>query len=289
MGGAPGSTNVSQQANIPDELKPLINGSVGWTLGLQNNLPLSQFTQWSPRGVAGLSPLQAYGMQNIPGLFGTEPAYTGAFQTMATLPELTARPLSTPPAELASIAQLNDVVGGPVGSSPATRQAMEAWRQFTLPTVQHEAALQGVGRSGQELIDTALSSTQAMVPLLQTEIANRMQSAKEFQNIAGAETSREQFPREQTAAALTALGPQLTNLGTQMFNQRVQAIDEALRGGQINRDVAQQEFDAAREEFSRLQALSEAGTLGPLGQVLPSLIGSKTNTQKDLYSAVLGK
>ena len=80
---------------IPPDLKPLINSCVGGTQGLQNNLPLSQFTGWDPRQTAGLSDLQQWGMQNIPGLGQTEPGYQGAFNALATIPELSSRPVET--------------------------------------------------------------------------------------------------------------------------------------------------------------------------------------------------
>lgn len=290
--GSPGSTNVNQTANIPDELKPLVNGSVGWTLGLQNALPLSQFTQYNPAGTADLSDLQKFGMEQTPGLSQwaqSNPYLTSAFGNFAEMPEIASRPVSNPAAEQAALAQLNQLTSGPIGSSPYTQQGMEAWKQFTLPQVQNEAALAGLGRSGPYIENVLKSQTQALMPLLQQEIGNREASVGQLGGIAGAETARELLPRQQTLDALGSTGNQMVNLAQMTFTQKSQAIEEALRAGQISRDVAQQQSDAARQEFMRLQSLSEAGTLGPLGQILPSMIGSNTSKSKDLFSGIMGK
>lgn len=284
-----GSSETTQRAQIPDELKPLINDSVATARGLQVGLPLGDFAQWGPRGVADLSPLQAYGLQNIPGLFNEERASQGAWNALEAVPELAARPVETPPAELGQLAQLWETTSGPIGSSPATRSGMEAWRQTVLPTVQNEMALMGLGRSGPALEEIARSQTGALTPLLQQEIENRMRSVPMLGDVASAQTARTLHPRDQTINALLQSIPMATTLGESMFSQRATAIEQALRGGQITREVAQQEFDAANEEKNRLQALSEAASLGPLGQALPSMIGTKQSSQKDLWSAIMGK
>ena len=284
-----GRTTAEQAATIPKELKPLIEGSTAWTLGLQQNLPLSQFTRYNPQGVADLSPMQRYGLQNVPGLFGTDPMAKGAAQAIGQLPELTSRPVETPSGELAAIMQLLQTTGGPIGSSPSTKAGMEAWKSAVLPTVENEMVQAGLGRSGDLLKSVGASASQAAFPLLQQEVQNRMASVPMLRDIAGAQTERTLEPRRQTAEALKFAATQGTALSRELFQQKVTAIQEAFRAGQITRDVAQSRFDAAKEEAARLQALSEAGTLGPLGQVLPSLLGRKTTQQKDVFSAIMGK
>lgn len=284
-----GRTTAEQAAKIPEELKPLIKGSVGQVLDLQGNLPLSQFTGYTPRGVADLSPMQRYGLENVPDLFGTDPMAMGAAHAITQLPELTSRPVETPTGELVALMQLLQTTGGPIGSSPTTKAGMEAWKSAVLPTVENEMVQAGLGRSGDLLKAVGASASQAAFPLLQQEVQNRMASVPMLRDIAGAQTERTLEPRRQTAEALKFGATQSTALSHEMFQQRVTAIEEAFRAGQITRDVAQEQFDAAKEEADRLQALSEAGTLGPLGQVLPSLLGRKTTQNKDLYSAIMGK
>ena len=285
-----GGQNVNQQAQIPDELKPLITGSVGNVLGLQGALPIGSFTTPQPGGVAGLSPMQTWGMNQIPSLFQPSAGQGAAWGAISEMPELASRPLSTPSAETNQLGVLGSVIGGPVGSSPATRSGMEAWRQSVLPTVEHEMVNAGLGRSGDLLKAVGSSASQAMFPLLQQEIANRMTGAGMLGQVAQAQTQREMVPREQTLQSLQFGANTGLQLASQEFQQRQAAIQQALSAGQITRDIAQQQLDNAHSEFLRLAALSEAATLGPLGQVLPSLIGTRARTSRNVgVLDVLGK
>lgn len=286
-----GSTTTSQRAEIPTELKPLVTGSVGQELGLQQNLPISQFTSANPTPVAGLSDLQNYTLGAVPDLFQTDPAAMAAFGAYAQAPEIASQQVATPPAEQAQIEQLWNTVGGPVGSSPATQAGMQAWQANVLPTVENEMVAAGLGRSGDLLQAVGQSASQAAFPLIQQEIGNRMSSIPMLGQLAGAEQQRQLYPREQTLSTLQSGAQGLTNLSNTMFGQRQGAIQTGLQAGAVPRSVSQELNAAAGSDFSRLQALSEAATLGPTGQLLPSLIGANATQSNPLgiLGPILGK
>jgi hypothetical protein len=290
MSGGGGGQEGSSTPQIPDELKPIIAGSTQQILDLQNALPLSSFAQATPQLVPGFSPYSAMGMQQTPGLSAIEPGSLGAFQAYSALPEIASREVPTPGATYAQQGLLQQLMGGPIGSSPATIGAMQSWRSNVLPTVQNEMALQGLGRSGPELEAVARSQTGAFVPFVQQEIQNRMTSLGVLQEMANAETQRWQYPSQQTMQALTTQAQGLASLGQSMFDQKTQAIKAQMDAGTLQEDRARELFGAAMDDYLRLQNLSMAATLGPFGQLAPSLIGQKTSTSRNLGMLdILGK
>lgn len=288
--GAGGGQEGTSTPVIPEELKPLITGSVNQILNTQGALPLSAFATATPQLVPGFSPYTAMGIQQTPGLSAIQPGSLGSFQAYTALPEVASREVPTPGATYAQQGLLQQLLGGPIGSSPATVGAMNSWRTNVLPTVQNEMALQGLGRSGPELEAVARSQTQALVPFVQQEIQNRMTSLGVLQEMANAETARWMYPSQQTLQALTTQAQGLASLGQSMFDQQVTAINQQLQAGQIQEDRARELFGAAMDDFLRLQNLSMAATLGPFGQLAPSMIGQETTTQRNIGALdILGK
>jgi hypothetical protein len=146
--------------------------------------PLSAFTGTQPNAVQPLSPEQLQLIQSIEGqvekptLNAPETSAMGAYQRM----------IDTQP-----------------GQSPATQAAIaaleEQYQRNTLPSLQNQAALSGLGKSGALLDATAAARSgvsAAEVPLLQADIQNQMQGA---QGLLGIGQTIEQRPtgRAQTA------------------------------------------------------------------------------------------
>lgn len=268
-----GGDSVTQTAEIPEEFKPLINSSSAQIQNLQGMMSIGNFAQQNPQLIAGLSPLMAYAIEQSPGLGMVQPAHLGAFSTAATIPEITAQPIPQPGAEKTALQGIQYLTGGPLGMSPATTQGMKAWEQSVLPTVQNQNVLAGLGNSGAYTDAAARSATEASVPLIQTEIQNRVAMIPMLQEIARDETARFTKPRDDTVKALTTMVGEMRMLGDSMFKQKLQAIQTQFAMGQVTRDIAQQQADAAYNDYLRLQALAESASFGVFGTMAPSAMG----------------
>ena len=130
---------------------------------------------------------------------------------------------------------------GPLGFSPATQAAMGAFTQNTLPTIQNQLQLQGLGQ-GPAIADVAGRSLATALPQFQqNDMSNRLQAAQ----------------------GMTGLGSQLILPGQQ------QAANFMQSSGELQRGLAQDVFDSQREEQLRLQGLSESATTGAFGTYQP--------------------
>lgn len=289
--GSGGTTQLAQP-QIPEELKGLMSGSANAALGAQNLNPLSLFTTPNPQQIAPLSNLQNAGLEGIGTLPGAgQAAYHAAFGNLATAPELYGLPIGTPGAENQALGQLGQLTGGEIGSSPATQAGMRAWQSSVLPQVQNQMSQAGLGRGGDLLKAVGGSASEAFFPLIQQEVQNRMGSVPLYNQIGQQQQERGRRPIEQMAGSFERAAPILSQMSQQQFDQRKQSIETALAGGKLTQDQAQKGLDALKNEQDRLQALSEATSLGPLGQLGSSLIGSKSTTKSPLgmIGAILGK
>ena len=130
---------------------------------------------------------------------------------------------------------------GALGQSPATQAFMESFTQNTLPVIQGQAQLQGLG-NGPAIPDMAGRALGTALPqIMQNDASNRLQAAQ----------------------GLTGLGSQLILPGQQ------QAANQQASAGQLQRGMQQDVFDSAREEMLRLQGLSESSTTGAFGTYQP--------------------
>ena len=131
--------------------------------------------------------------------------------------------------------EINQLTGGPVGSSPATQQAMKSFQDFTAPNIEQQMALSGLGRSQAAGQSVANASEQAMVPLMQTEIANREAAIPQLQTTGDTATSaamgygglqrdigtqqqqaNQQAQQNQTSIAEQLLGIPMAGIGSAM-------------------------------------------------------------------------
>jgi len=173
----------------------------------------------------------------------------------------------------AGLGQLGALVGGRIGESPVTQQAIAALRapleaQFfetTLPTIQNQMSLAGLGRSGalgDEIRKAALSTAgvfqKGITPLLQQEISMRERAVPQLLSLA----------REQTGFQERAV-PQLLSLAREQVGRQERAIPMMFglaeaQAGRQERGIAEllglAEGQAARRERGATQmlGLSEA-------------------------------
>ena len=76
--------------------------------------------------------------------------------------------------------------------------------------------------------------------------------------------------------AMLSAAPLELSAGGAETQRRLQELDAAMRVGGVERGVAQSEEQAAMADYLRRQALSEQALFGPMGQVLPTSLGSTT-------------
>lgn len=131
------------------------------------------------------------------------------------------RGLGTPDAENEAMRIWSSVFGGDtVGSAPSTRQAMEAMeKQYetrSLPSLQNQLAIAGLGRSGalsQGIADLRGQMAEATVPLLQQEIDTRLKGASAMSELGRIQTAREEAPLTRELQYLTSMTPIMERMG----------------------------------------------------------------------------
>jgi hypothetical protein len=169
----------------------------------------------------------------------------------------------------------------PLGQSPDTQAAMNAWNALVRPQVQNQMGLAGLGRSGALGDALSLSETQAVVPFLQQEIANRQQSAQALPGLqmqAAGMLPQTQFqaagmlPGQQMQAA--GMLPQIQAGAAQALpSLESQQMQAGISTGDYLRNIQQQQLDAPYQDFLRRQALSE-NLLSGGAAIMPSTFGS---------------
>lgn len=146
----------------------------------------------------------------------------------------------TAPADLsAARAQLQQLTGGPIGSSPATQAGMQAFQELTLPSLMQTAALQGNASGGAALEAAQQGATAAAVPLIQQEIANRQAAVGQYGNLQ---------------------------------QQQMQSLAAALEASGIPRDVAMQQAQAQFQKAMQGFGIEQQVQMTPL-DIITSLLG----------------
>jgi len=192
---------------------------------------------------------------------------------------------------------LTPMLEGQPGQSPLTQAAVQAFQQNTLPIIQQQMQLAGLGRSGALGVSIADAMASAMPQFIQQDIQNRLAAAGMIPQFAlgqegltqQAAVSAADIANQEQLRQLQALG-----LGSQTLlgwgglqnqasqNQLAQmqlALQAAGAGGELQQGIAQQALDAAQLERLRLQGLSEAGTTSLFGG-LPATLGQTSTTQQ---------
>ena len=209
--GGGGTTTTSTQATIAPELRGLFSQTgdllQGLQMGEETGSVLDQFMQSFPQFI----PQASQGQRDIMGRQRER-----AFGSMMTLPEQYA------------MMQSNELVGGPIGSSPATQAAMAA----ATPGIENQMEMAGLGRSG--ALPQALAS--AYGPIVAQEIAGRQ-----------------------------AMVPQFLNLGKTLTERESTLLGEAGTSEEANRQLMAQQAQADTQDMLRRQNLAQSFITGVLG------------------------
>ena len=214
--GGGGTTTTTQQPSVPPEITALMRFVTPDVQQAYTQGPLSGFTGAQPMAVPGLTPQQQGAVD-----------FSAGAVTQPTLqsPEALA---------LMNLAQLSS---GPIGSSPATTEAMKSWEATTGEQIKNQLAMAGIGRSGALATDLGVARSAAHVPLLQQEIANR----------------------------LGTVGP-LAQLGGTMETRPVARQQTAFDMGEMVRQIAQAQAQSQQADYLRRQGIAESITAGVTGQ-----------------------
>lgn len=271
--GTKGSTTTINQATPqPDPtIQPLIKASADKFLEAQMGSPslLSLLTA-TPQNVPGQNALEQYfsslqyGMATPGAALDASGNVTLPTSGSSTNP-LNAMSFATQP-EQQALDLISKMTGGPLGSSPATQEGMAAlerqYQQDTLPTLQNQLMLAGLGNSGAlaEGIARARGGVaSATVPLLQQEMVDRMNAVN-----------------------------QLAGLGGGLAQRQASTIGTALATAGTPREIETQQEQAKFLDQQRQQALIEQLTMGPLNIFGPSLVGQAGTSGQDFSTRTGG-
>jgi len=305
MGGSGGRGTSTTTANIPTELRPLFANTGRETIKLQGKAPVSGFLDPNPAGVADLSGTTTRAIGGIPGIGETPEAEVAARRGIGSLPGIAGR---TPGTErLSDIAgteisnqRLSDIAGQGVSAealrnSPFLSAADDFFKSEILPGIENRATLSGLGRS--TAVTNATSKTRAANALQALQAAQSGEEAR-ISRILGAERTGQQLEEgrvgRQIGAETTGIGVRergigreaaavesgiqnLRGLGGAETGRRLSEFEAGLRGGDIERGVEQERFNAENADAIRRQGISEQALFGPLGQ-LPSTFGQTTRS-----------
>lgn len=200
-------------------------------------------------------------------------------------------------------------MSGPVGQSPVLQQAVDQFKALTMPVIQNQFALQGLGNSpalGQAI---GVSMGNALVPLISEDMKNRLsainlaqqrvggagqlqlgqQELDQMAALRGAQVADASAGRQLQSLGLAgqfgaASGNQMSDLSNQLRQRQELSLSAYGSAGEAQRNVRQQAYDSAYQDYLRRQALSEASSTGLFGgSVLPPTLqqSSRTKTSSD--------
>lgn len=181
------------------------------------------------------------------------------YASQATLEPFQPGPYATPLTNWA-LQQYAPFTEGQIGYSPLTQAALDAFQQQTLPVIQQQFELQGLGRSPALGVATGQALATALPPFISQDIQNRLAAAQAITG-AGAEDVQRQY-----AATVTDLQNRLAATG--FIPQAEQLVQQAAMN---TAQVAQ------AEQARQLQAL---GLAGQLTTGLAPLLGSAAQLQQ---------
>jgi len=226
-GGSSGKSSSTSTQEIPGELKPLYSQTGQKNIELQNQLPISEFTNPNPTKVAGFSGLQrsssdlmgqhlreASGPLSDAGILDTTNRYDSLFSDFGT------------PLEESGIVQ----AGG------------RYFDKSIAPGITNQATLSGLGRSTANTNALAAAEAETMLPLMQGEQSRRDRLATGDQGRRDELMAREQSRRDQL-------------------------VNQGMAVGDAERQIEQERYNSEAQDALRRQGISEQALFGPMGQL----------------------
>ena len=228
-GGGRTNTTTTNQVNVPPAVQELQSSVLPQVTQAANNLPLTSFQGAMPTAVQPMSGAQSAAVDTLTGQLNA--------------------PIN--PATAAATYGLLNTALSPAGTDPASQAGIAAienqYQTRTLPSVQNQMALAGLGRSdalGASINDARAQTTAAEVPLIQQSVQNQI-------------------------GALQPLAAQ----GQYLQGLPVQQAQTAFQAQEAQRQLQQAQLQEQQQNFLRNQAITEAITSSVTGMA-PATFGS---------------
>ena len=267
MAGTSSTSSGSSKATIPAGLQPLISQSAG----------LESYLGSLAGGAPGYgleTQLQNPAVENIAGLTPQENQLIAQLQGQAggansEFPYANTELGKAQGNVAAANNQISELTSGPIGSSPATIAAMNAYNTNSVPQTMQALALSGSGRGGGDTEALTNAREAAYTPLVEQEIANREAGIGQSTALAG------------TQANLAGAAGNLASTESGLTNTALQAAE-------LPQETAQAKNAAAYQALLQQYGLEQQVGLGPIEEVLGSLLGntqqSSTTTNPSIFS-----
>ncbi len=170
--------------------------------------------------------------------------------------------------------------GASLAQDPSLKAAVDAFNAYQRPTIENQMQLAGLGRSNATGNATALALGQQLPQFMESAFGREENAVTRGAQATENELNRrQQLDINQSNANLATI-PLLQEMGNQDYQRQLGQIGQAENFGSLQRGVEQESNDAAYQDFLRRQGLTEQGTFGPFGQVVPSAFGSRSLTSK---------
>jgi hypothetical protein len=163
---------------------------------------------------------------------------------------------------MATIQDLQGIYGG---QSPLTQAAIASYNQSTLPIIQNQMALQGLGQSPALGMALGSSLAQALPQFIMGGEQLNQSGAQTMANIANMQQQGQLSANQQALQSLQGLSQnagQAAGAQNQQLNTSLGAFGGA---GKIQQDILQNQIDTAQMDFLRRQGLAEQATTGLFG------------------------
>lgn len=163
-----------------------------------------------------------------------------------------------------------------ITGDPVVKAAMDNWRLNTLPELQNQMGLSGLGHGTALASATGKSSASLLAPLYQDAAAREQARLGQVYGATESELNRRTASSQAKAQAVQSMIPMLLGMGQQQSSRNSQTIQDLLQTGGTQRQAQQDKYSALYNDFLRRQAISEEGVLTPFGQL--GSTGQQTNT-----------
>jgi hypothetical protein len=167
-----------------------------------------------------------------------------------------------------------------ITGDPAVQAALADYQTNTLPGLQNQAALMGLGRSSSALGMQARAQAAMLTPLYQDAMAREQHRQDRFTGAAEEELGRRERSDVRGSEAQQNMIGQLLNLANMGQNRQQVGIQNLMQGGGLVRDIQQQQLDAEQQDFLRRQGLSEQAVGMPFGGLAGAGLGSVSRSSK---------
>jgi hypothetical protein len=292
--------------------------SGGWGGANPGFNPTGGIWDFNPQVIAGLSPLEQYGLSLAGGLPGVGSDAYGAAQS--GLQGLLGGQLPWQTNAMVGQAQnLGDignyghqamslfgqipsaanrqVTGENIEQNPAYQAALANIQGSINPGVQNAAVASGLGRSQPALSAQASAGAQYMLPVIQGILAQEERgidrSLGGLQAAAGGLLGGAGMEQQGRFAGVNALGQAgqmananqqagiqgMMNLGNTQQQNMINAISTMMGTGALPRELDQQQNDAMYQEWMRLMGTGENAVMTPM-QMIGGLLGSSSTSEK---------